>query len=257
MGRRFGFLWLVAVCTAGPARAVDLPAELDWSRRAALAVPVTGVVREVAVRPGQRVAKGDLLVALDDRLPVARLAQAEAALRQARNDRAEARRELDRALKMFEQTLLSEHERQEAEIAAAAAEAAYQRAHLALTAAQLMLEYSHLRAPFAGIVVEVRVLAGETVVSALKASPLVILADDQQMVAVARVTAEQARRWPVGTSARVTVGGEWYDGKVIQAGLEPLAGDAKPPHYALSVVFQRPAERDLRAGEAGEVHIGE
>jgi len=257
MHRRCVLQCLVALFTVAPALAADLVAELDWSRRAALGIPLSGVVREVAVRPGQRVARNDLLVALDDRLWVAQVAQAKAALQQARNDRDEARRELDRALELFERALLSEHERQQAEIDAAAANAAYERARLAATAARLALEYSRLRAPFAGVVSRVHVSVGEAVISALQAKPLVELVDDQHMIAVARVSAKQARTWPAGTPARVAVAGEWYDGQVIGADLEPSGEGKQGTVYPLRVAFKRPADLPLRAGERVEVRIGE
>jgi multidrug efflux pump subunit AcrA (membrane-fusion protein) len=44
------------------ALAAGWPATLEWARRVELGVPVSGVVQEVTVAPGQRVAAGTVLV---------------------------------------------------------------------------------------------------------------------------------------------------------------------------------------------------
>jgi len=51
---------------AFPAMATDVEALVQWSRRTELATPVSGVVASVAVNAGERAAKGQLLLALDD-----------------------------------------------------------------------------------------------------------------------------------------------------------------------------------------------
>ena len=70
----------------------------------------------------QRVASGALLVELDQRVLRAGLAAAEARVALAKLKQAEAGRELDRTLELYDRTLLSEHEKQQAQIDAAAAD---------------------------------------------------------------------------------------------------------------------------------------
>jgi multidrug efflux pump subunit AcrA (membrane-fusion protein) len=57
---------LLALLLNFPAMAADVEALIQWSRRTELATPVSGVVASVAVNAGERAAKGQLLLTLDD-----------------------------------------------------------------------------------------------------------------------------------------------------------------------------------------------
>ena len=96
-------------------------ATLQWGQRAELGTLVSGVVAEVPVRAGQSVNKGALLVTLDDRGFRARVQGAQAAVTRTGVRFEEAKREQERAIELYDRTVLSEHERQLAEIALAEA----------------------------------------------------------------------------------------------------------------------------------------
>ena len=77
--KRFNLAVLLgtAVWLAAPvAAATDLPASLDWGKRVELSTPVSGVIQNVPVKPGQRVEKDTVLLKLDQRLPTAAKAEA-------------------------------------------------------------------------------------------------------------------------------------------------------------------------------------
>ena len=245
--------WLclgVSMLAAGPLPALELDAELAWGRRLELSLPLSGPVSEVAVAPGQRVAEGETLLALDQRLYRARLEQARAGLEQARQDRAEAQRELDRAEELYDRTVLSDHDLTKARIAAAAAEAARRRAAAALTEAELELEYSRLQAPFDGVVLAVLAAPGQALVNRLRAQPLVVLADDRRLRALGAVGAEQAVSLSPGQGAEVELAGEWLAGELILVGREPLEQG-----YPIEVGFEAPAGVTAFAGQRLRVRI--
>jgi RND family efflux transporter MFP subunit len=247
-----GWLWSL-MASAG---AAQWPARLAWQQQVELSTPVSGVVGEVAVTPGQRVAKGTLLLALDQRLFRSAVARAEARLAEARQLRDEAAREQERSAELFERTLLSEHDRQLAEIALARAQAAFSTAQADLTEARVHLEYSRLIAPFDAWVTTVAANVGETVVSRLQTKVLVSLAAAGRMRAVARLGEQQLGSVSNASVVAVLVAGQRFAARLEGLSLEPVAAAAEP-QYALSVQFDIPQGVLLRPGQTAVIEMGE
>ena len=212
---------------------IEIDARLEWSRRVALGTPITGIISNVAVRPGQRVKAGDLLLTLDSRGYQAEVARWEASLKKARLDKEEAEREVERAMDLYDRTLLSDHDRFMAEVDAARALATWQAVKAGLTEARINLERCHLRAPFNGVVVDVSAVTGEARVNRLKAEAMVVLADDSLLLAHGAVTLDQANRLSEGGVAEVQLRGHWYQGTIQHLGREPVIRPADSLGYAL------------------------
>lgn len=230
---------------AFPAVAADYDARLDWSRRVELATPVSGVVTDVAASVGSEVKQGAALVTLDPRPFKASLAGARAQVAKVRETFEEAKREFERAQELYDRTLLSEHDLQLAKIAHTAAKADFEAAQAALEQARLELEYSVVRSPFDAIVVERNVQTGETVVSQLEARTLLVVADDERMIARAVLPLDSLANVRPGQKAVVRVGGRQFDGVVSLIGVEPASSGAG---YPVEVGFAT-GERRLRAGQ--------
>jgi len=144
-------------------------------REVALAAPAPGIVAKVHVRPGQHVAKGDLLIELDTRVLRAELALAEARAGDrtrlevaiVRRDGAkikEARLAQARARKAV---AASEHDAAALELSLAEAEIAREMQALALSAlevqrAQAVINSMQLRSPVDGVLDEALIDPGET-----------------------------------------------------------------------------------------------
>ena len=69
---------------------------------------ITSTVREVHIREGQSVARGDLMFSLDSRAEEANLKKAEAQVEKDRDDLANAQRTLERQRQLFEQKFISQ-----------------------------------------------------------------------------------------------------------------------------------------------------
>ena len=241
--------WAAAALWAAAAAAAAAPLQgvLDWPRRLVLSTPVSGVVAEVKVQPGQRVAKGGLLLRLDNRALRARLERARAALAPAERRYAEARRELERNQELYDQGLLAEHELETARIAHDEAKAARAAARAQEVEAAQALEYSALRAPFAAWVLRRLAEPGQTVVSRLQAVPLLELAEAGAMLARVEVDLATARALRPGAAATVEVDGRRYAGRVHSVALEP----SETGRYPVAVRF--PVTGLLRAGAPASV----
>ncbi len=244
------FLWT----SAQGAAAAELPARLDWSQRVVLSTPVSGVVKEIAAEPGQEIKEGAVLLRLDDRRFKAELQHARADVERLKLVRDEAEREFQRAEELYERTVIAERERQLAEIDLAVAEAQYAAAQAALTRARLDLEDSRLRAPFDGIVIARHVAPGETVANALQATPMITLARQRPMQAVAHVDEDQLGRLQVGQTVEITVQGERLQASIQQLALEAQMVDGAPK-FEIKVRFQPSDKRQLRAGQHARITL--
>ena len=242
-------LFFVLLALTATAEAGEEAATLQWARRVALSTPVTGVIAEVAAQAGDKVAKGQVLLHLDDRALRAKVTGMEAQKVRATEDRDEAKRELDRTQELYDRTLLADHDLQLAKNQLVAVEADLAAVEAELVQAQWELEYSAVRAPFDGWVLRRNAEAGQTVISRLQAEPLVELAEAGVMLARAHVSSDALRRLKTGQNIDVTVSGKRYAGRIQHIALEP----AKDGRYDVDVRFETPDL--LRAGLPAKVML--
>ena len=113
---------------------------LQWEQKAALSLPVSGVIESMNVVPGQRVVKGTVLLSLDKRPFQYRLQSAKFRMAQFAPGRDEARNELQRAEDLYERTVLSQVELDQAKIDFAEKDARYLEARADVDQAELDLE---------------------------------------------------------------------------------------------------------------------
>lgn len=244
------FLLLLLCLLPAVAQAEEFPAVLDWSQRAVLSMPVSGVISRVTVHPGQQVSEGQVLVELDQRPFSIAIRKAQAQVHKQLLQRDEARRQLQRTRELYDRRVIAEHDLQLEEIAAAAAESDYAGAVATRDSARLQLEYSTLTAPFAGIVTEVPVTAGMTVVNTQQATPLVTLVRNRPMYARVQLPGALREGLRPGHAATVIVGDTRYRARLEQAGAEP----DNSGRYALVFSFD-PGATPLDAGLTARVEI--
>ena len=143
-----GMLW-----AAGAAWAESLPATLQWSQRVELSPRVSGIVREVGVNAGDRVRKGRSLLTLDTAPYQAQVAESRAAVAHFTEEMAEAQRDLIRTQELYDRTVISTSELDQAKLRQARAKAQLDGAQARLARERQDLADSALRAPFDAIVV--------------------------------------------------------------------------------------------------------
>lgn len=248
MKQRFASLVLCTHIAAVPA--AEYTAVLDWSQRAVLSTPVSGVITSVDVAVGDRVAAGQQLLQLDQRPFESSYRDAKAQLRKHSLLREEARRELERTRELYERRVISVHDLQIGEIAYATEESDYTSAVAALDSATLELEYSTLKAPFAGIILSVDVTAGMTVINTQLATAMVTLGQERPMQALAQVSAGVITGLEIGQAATVSVNDKAYRGRIRYISAEPDTTG----NYTLAVSFD-PGEDILRAGQLASIDM--
>jgi len=236
---------LIMVCLLGlpPALALELKAELDWARRVELGTPVKGVIQEIRVQAGQRVAEKEILLQLDQRGFKSRVAGLKAQVAHFKAQLAEAGREQQRAMELYDRTVLSDHELQVAKNNLIAAEASYQKGRADLVQAELDLEYSSIRAPYDAVVVSRQAEVGQIVVPDLQPVTLFVLADAHHLLAKGQVNANEITQVTIGKEAVVIIDSDEYKGRIINFGLIPtIEGKGVAKRYFINVEFPIPVQ---------------
>ncbi len=171
-------------------------------RRVEIASRLLAKALEVNVIAGQHVAKGDVLVRLEETDLNARRAQAESAVAQAQAALDQARIEESRLRAAFDKNAVAGLEMDRAVNALKGAQANLARTKQSLTEAQTVMEYATIRSPIDGTVVDKRVDTGDTV------SPgqvVVTVLDPKRMQMVASVRESLSRYLTVGGQVSVRV----------------------------------------------------
>jgi len=244
---------LLALLAGAAGAAVQMSGRLEWLHKVELRAVENGVVDEVLVRPGQLVAKGDLLLRMDQRQARADVAEAKARVARAAVALEDAQRELDRSQELFDRGLIAIEELKDAELGHTAAQAEQESAKAALAAAEVMLERTELRAPFDGIIVARNAYDGAVIYKTLQQAPLVAVAPTGRMLARVLVTSDVLRRYRPGQAAKVNVRGQIRDARVYSLGVEAVRIDPEGAVYELDVIFDSSPDETLRPSEFVQV----
>lgn len=227
----------VATLERGPIESVlRFSANLEAESEVQVFSQAARLVTELKVEEGDAVAKGDLLLRLQDAEQRSSLARVESQL-------AKARREYDRQKNLFAQSLISEQ---------AYNDATYEieQLELALADAQRELGYTEVRAPISGVVTRRMVSLGDHITVNLHLFDLV---DFDTIVARVFVPEKEIRRLAVGQQARLystSLGGDARRGSVerISPVVDPKSGTVK-------VTVEVPRQQGLRPGMYVEVEL--
>ncbi len=251
VGRRAGVFGGSAAAVApggGPGEMPPMPVDVDTARRSAVvdAVRATGrieAIQAVDLRPdeggrvlallfeeGQAVAAGTPLVRIDD------------ALLRAQADRATADRDLAHQQRERVRRLRSENAASPADLERV--EAAARSAEAALAVLQLQIERSTVRAPFAGVVGQRFVSAGDYVTPATR---LLTLQTTDPQRAVIEVPERHAAALRRGQAVEFTVAA--HPGRVFQARVDFIDPVVQPQSRTIMVKARAPNPgRLLKAG---------
>lgn len=134
--------------------------------------PLSGVINKVYVKSGQQVKKGDLLLDYDMTLINSNFAEAQANIKLEKFNRSEAKKEFERAEELYDRTVLSEYELQQARLLYTKAQAQYVAAENRLIHAQWDKQHSKLYSTISGKVGQVFSYPGQYVNNQFMAQPL-------------------------------------------------------------------------------------
>lgn len=269
----------VAAVDEGPVEATvanTRAGSVSACRRAKLATPVGGRIEVLAVREGQRVRRGQLLLRLWNEDLVARERVARESLAAAQSRIAEvcpladnAAREAERARRLRAQGFVSEERLDRAESEARARAAACDRARAQASEAEARVRAALadtartvLRAPFDGIVAEVNGEVGEFLTPSppgIATLPAVDLIDDSCLYVSAPIDEVDAARLAVGMPARITLDafrGRHFAGRLRRIAPYVTAIEKQARTVEVEVEFVAPGEaRHLLVGYSADIEI--
>lgn len=234
------------------AQAADVAAVLQWSQRVELSPRVSGIVREVGVNVGDRVKKGQPLLALDAALYQARAAESRAAVARFAEETAEAKRDLGRIQELYDRTVISTSELDQGKLRHARAVAQLDGARARFQAEQKNLADSVLRAPFDAVVVARLVEPGQSVAVGLQPQALLVLAKAGEMAARFKMSADQIGGLKVGQTVTVKTGKQEYSATLKTLGLEAVK-EKDGATYEADAIFA--VKELLRAGTVATVTL--
>lgn len=249
---------------------------VEAGRRSRIASETGGRVVEIRHREGARVEAGEVLVRLAATSQEAQLELAQKGVAVARRRLEEAclrrdrtRRELERALRLAEQSIVSEDRLDElqygadaASVACETARAELERARTEQGAAGVELAKTQIRAPFDGVIAEVNVELGEWVTPSppLLTSPAVIdLIDPSSIYVSAPMDEVDAGALATDLPVKVTVDshpGEIFEGRVARVAPYVVDLEAQNRTIEIDVEIVDPSLRSaLLPGTSADVEV--
>jgi len=244
-------LVLILLFTVAPAVwAAEINAVLEWSDLRKLGTTVSGKISKVMIRPGMKVKKDEAMILLDQRNFDVRVQQSRAAMEHARLLMEEAQREQDRAIELYDRTVLSDYDRQQADIGLASAKAVFSKAKADYEQARLDKEYSQLSAPYDAVVLNVFVAPGEVVVNETESQVMLEIARADEMLVTTTLEGNQIASIEIGQMINAAFRGQWIQGEIHSLSMNDKG-------YQLAVKVPVQSSDNARAGEASAVRLPE
>jgi RND family efflux transporter MFP subunit len=167
------------------------------SENIAIASPLAGVIKQVYVKAGDDVEKGQVLFSLDDRDALAELQVRQAQVERSRAQQADAETQLSLYKSVTDPRAIMRGELLKRESGLAIAKAALAEAESQVSAIQTTLERMTIRAPIDGMVLQSRARVGEFAPAQVMTSPLMIVGTTNPLAV--RVDVDENDAWRVET----------------------------------------------------------
>jgi HlyD family secretion protein len=249
---------------------------VEACERAKMAPPTGGQVASIAVREGDRVRTGQLLLSLwnEDRKAELKLAESELVASRAKTEEVcalaeSAEREAQRLLKLQKSRLVAEDQIDKAMADAEARKAACRAGHAAeqqslarIDVARAALERTILRAPFAGVVAEVNAKLGEYVTPSppgIPTLPAIDLVGEQCLYVSAPIDEVDAPAIRPGQTTRITLdafAGRDFKGEVRRVAPYVLDLEKQARTVEVEATFTDSAETaNLLPGYSADIEV--
>jgi RND family efflux transporter MFP subunit len=206
-------------------------------------------VKEIRIKAGQRVAKGEILALLDEADLKARLEQAESAEVAARARLDQAKADLVRGERLKARQAISVEELEKMNTEARMATAEFDRAKQAVSEARITEDYATIKAPIAGIIVDKKVNEGDTL---QPGQVLATMYDPGRMQMVASVRESLAQRLSVGQELAARIDTLDMD---CHATVSEIVPEAQAESRSFQVKVTGPCPPDIISGMFGRIYI--
>jgi RND family efflux transporter MFP subunit len=245
---------LSAVTTVKAAyRSLDQTAEAVGSIQSRsttnIASKIMASIRTIAVRPGDAVKQGQLLVTLDDRDLQSRLDQARRGLEAAKAAYDQAKIDKDRYEKLLRDRSVPQTQYDNMASAERIAMARYQQAQEAVTEAEVMLSYAKIYSTMSGTITEKFADPGNI---ATPGQPILTMYDPNNMRVEVAVREQLTNRLKIGQSVNVVIDAI---NKQLDGTVQEIVPSANPASRSVLVKVAIPKVDDVYPGMFGRIQI--
>lgn len=195
--------------------------------KAMLAPQIMGVIKEIRVKAGDKVKKGDILVVIDSEQFEKKLEQAEKGYEQAKQQLEAAKAGFIQAEKNYKRVKNYYAKRAASQVQLEAAEAGYRQAKAAMKAAEagikkaekfieeakIAISYTKLKSPFDGIVTKRMADPGDM---AAPGHPILIINNPNRYQLIANIRETLKEAVEVGKKIKIIIGGTTYSGIISE-----------------------------------------
>jgi len=151
---------------------------------------ISGVITEIKADFNSKVKEGDVIAQIDPATYERALGQAEAELANAEAARELSKLNYDRAQELFNNSLISKSEYDQARVSLLQAEASVKTRQANVDRAKVDLSRTTIYAPMDGIIISRKVEAGQTVAASMNAPTLFVMANDLAKMQIEAAVAE-------------------------------------------------------------------
>lgn len=183
-------------------RIVQFPGQVIAEDISHLSTKVMGNVQTVHVEEGESVARGQVLISIDDEDMRAKLAQVQAQIREATVQLENTSRNYDRIKALYEQKSATQKEMDDISTHLESVKSRLSAAEQMKRELQKVLSYSKVKAPYAGVITRIFIEEGTM---ANPGQPLATIENDQIFKVVAKVAEREVVRLQTGAKAKVHV----------------------------------------------------
>lgn len=222
--------------------ALTLTAQTAFSQTVEINSIVASRITQIAVKPGQTVAKGDLLIALDRTITQAKMDHANAIVDTFKPAVSQARDELILAQELFDRESLSLIEMQQAENLFNQAEAKVKAALAEVVIAKFEWKNTNIYSPIDGRVLQVSTQISRYVNPQVENVSLMTIVASDQMLAIALINSEQWDPALIKEKAVVKYKTTFYPAKIIYLSHQRQTQKSGIPAFELKVMFTANSE---------------
>jgi RND family efflux transporter MFP subunit len=197
---------------------VTASGKIESVNSANVSTRMMGYVTQLAVKTGQNVTEGQLLVSVNSTDLQAKKAQVDAAIQQASSAYANAKKDYERFMQLFKQNSASQKELDDMTTRYEMAQAGLESAQQMKNEVSAQFAYAQIKAPFSGVVTNTFVKEGDM---ANPGMPLVTLEGGSGKQVTAMVSESEITKIQSGMKATVLVKSlqKEFSGKVIEVSL--------------------------------------
>ncbi len=209
----------------------------QWAEIYNLSSYVSSSVAKIMVTEGQKIREGDALIKMDDTLLLLDYKIAKSQLESVSPQKQKADLDLNRALELYDRTLITDVTLKNAEFIFAEAKAKFDSATAILDKAKFLLQAANIKSPINGRILSINTSEG-FYANTDDAVSLLTLVNDNVMHAIAYLKVSQWSPKLINKKATITINEMKYKGVVESLSLMPLENSKGLSVYPIIISFE-------------------